>query len=40
MVSQEVIMIYYDSLLEELDDAKRATYFGSMSSSVGGTKNE
>ncbi len=27
MVNQEVIMIYYDNLLEELDDVKRATYF-------------
>lgn len=27
MVDQEVIMIYYDTLLEKLDDAKRATYF-------------
>lgn len=27
MVDQEVIMIYYDNLLEELEDVKRATYF-------------
>ncbi len=27
MVDQEVIMIYYDDLLETLEEVKRATYF-------------
>ncbi len=27
MVNQEIVMIYYDDLLETLEDVKRATYF-------------